>query len=62
MKLLDGDAWVLVVPDASAPIVHIFAEDVSSEAAALRARRFVDILSPAVSGSEATMQEKGSTA
>lgn len=62
VKLLDGDAWVLVVPDASAPTVHIFAEDVSGEAAAQRARRFADILSPAISGSEATTQERGSTA
>ncbi|MBM3494359.1 MAG: hypothetical protein FJX72_08575, partial [Armatimonadetes bacterium] len=46
VKVTDGKAWTLVVPDSSAPIVHILAEDVSAAAAEARLRAVVAKIAP----------------
>jgi len=48
VRLVDGDAWTLVVPDASAPIVHVLAEDRSRDAAQERLDRMAGALEPVI--------------
>jgi mannose-1-phosphate guanylyltransferase/phosphomannomutase len=47
-KLIDGDAWTLVIPDASAPVVHVIAEDKTREAAQERLDHMVAALEPLI--------------
>lgn len=49
VKIIDGEAWTLVVPDAAEPTVHILSEDVSLDAARVRVEEMVGILEPVVS-------------
>lgn len=41
IKFVDETGWVLVLPDSSEPCVHVYAEDVSDEAATERAAGYV---------------------
>jgi mannose-1-phosphate guanylyltransferase/phosphomannomutase len=46
VKVSDGSAWTLVVPDSSAPIVHVLAEDATEEAAQRLLARAVAEITP----------------
>lgn len=57
VKLIDGEAWTVVVPDAASPFVHVLAEDSGDDAAQERASRMVHILQPVIGGSAEAEQD-----
>jgi len=52
IKLMDGDAWTVVVPDAEAPIVHVLSEDETEDTASARARHMASRLEPVIAERE----------
>jgi mannose-1-phosphate guanylyltransferase/phosphomannomutase len=44
VKVMDGDGWVLVVPDPEEPLMHVWAEGSSEEGARARAQQYLDRL------------------
>jgi mannose-1-phosphate guanylyltransferase/phosphomannomutase len=44
VKVMDGDGWVLVVPDPEEPLMHVWAEGSSDEGARARAQQYLDRL------------------
>lgn len=52
VKLMEGKAWTVVVPDADAPIVHVIAEDDAEDSAGRRAQAMAERLQVTIANGE----------